>query len=861
MLDLERIYFLFIRGNGLNTIFIVAPLKSDDFPWMLNTDWNIVTRYLTAKGDSMLTLSSKKIGSLIVLFGLAIAASAYTPPALRSVQVINPGWKFIKQDIAGASATAYSESSMRSVNLPHSFDIPYWRANAPVAPYVGWYRKHFTLTQDEIDAKLRIFIEFEGSYNATSLYVNGNYVGIHKGGFTGFSFDITSFVHANDNVLAVRVNGARVDTIAPVTGEFIFIGGIYRNVYLVKTNPLHVTWYGTFVSTPQVTTTSPASATVKMKTEIKNDGTTAASCRVKTIVVDSTGNEVTSFESSQNVAAGAIDTFVQTSGSIANIRLWSPSSPYLYTVYTEVYSGTTEVDNFKTPLGIRTIKWTTTDGFELNGKRLWLQGANVHQDHAGWAYASASTGSFRDVKLVKDCGMNFIRGSHYPHAPAFSDACDKLGVCMWEESVFWGFTNGGYADNASFRQTCLDETREMIRIHRNHPAIIMWSMGNEVWFTSPQNLAVANVTAMIAVAHAEDSTRPAGIGGAQQWTDQLTAPSDVIGWNGGGSDGHSFPKPMMITEYGSCIDTAWVDKSAANYCWNGEGDGSSITMSGNMPAQPVYCGGISLWCAFHHGSMADVARDPFPGGSFYGYSGLMGMISHARVPLQRYYLYRKLYLGTPLPVWPVNGTPAKLKLTTDRDNINDDGTTDALLTVQVQDASGNWLLNSPVITLTDASGQGSFPDTAADRTVSNVPAITFRNGPKVTDVLDKGVRNGQAGIEFRSYVSGSATIVATSGTLAKDSVTITVLHVPDPVFTNIRVAPTLLPIAGPKEMMVKSYGNQIVLPRCMWGKKIEVSLFDMRGRLIERITPTNVRVIVRPDAAEGIVIAKVKVVK
>ena len=151
-----------------------------------------------------------------------------------------------------------------------------------------------------------------------------------------------------------------------------------------------MTWYGTFVTTPQATS---ASATVKVKTEIKNDGTAAASCRVKTIVVDSAGTQVTSFESTQIVAAGATVTFVQTSGAISNPHLWSPSSPYMYKVYTEVYNGTAAVDNFVSPLGIRSIKWTMTNGFVLNGPRLWLQGANVHQDHAGWGDASANTGS------------------------------------------------------------------------------------------------------------------------------------------------------------------------------------------------------------------------------------------------------------------------------------------------------------------------------------------------------------------------------------------------------------------------------------------------------------------------------------
>ena len=202
---------------------------------------------------------------------------------------------------------------------------------------MGWYRKHLTVDQSVIDAKKRVFIEFEAAFQIANVYVNGTFVGQHKGGYTGFSFDITQNVKAGDNVIAVHLDARWTDTVAPTSGEHVFIGGIYRNVSLVITDPLHVTWYGTFVTTPQV---SAASAAVKVKTEIKNDGTADASCKVKTIVVDSTGTQVTSFESTQNVAAGATATFVQTSAPISNPRLWSPSSPYMYKVYTEVYNGT-----------------------------------------------------------------------------------------------------------------------------------------------------------------------------------------------------------------------------------------------------------------------------------------------------------------------------------------------------------------------------------------------------------------------------------------------------------------------------------------------------------------------------------------
>jgi beta-galactosidase len=756
----------------------------------------------------------------------------YASPHSRTIVNLNRTWKFIKQDVAVAQATASSDpANWSNINLPHSFDIPYWRATSATSPAVGWYRKHLTVDQAAIDAKKRIFIEFEAAFQIAFVYVNGTLAGMHKGGYTGFSFDITQYVKAGDNVVAVRLDARWSDTITPIGGDHIFIGGIYRNVSLVITDPLHVTWYGTFVSTPQV---SAASATVKVKTEIKNDGAAAASCRVKTIVVDAAGTQVTSFESTQNVAAGAAVTFVQTSSAISNPRLWSPSSPYMYRVYTEVYNGTAAADNFESPLGFRTIKWTMTNGFELNGQRLWLQGANVHQDRAGWCAASVNTGSFRDVKLIKDCGMNFIRGSHYPHAPAFSDACDNLGICLWSEVAYWGCIEGSkdwqkgcYANNQPFKQSCLDQTREMIRIHRNHPSIILWSMGNELWFTSDLNGTVSVLGQMIAVAHAEDSTRPAGVGGVQLNTSQLSQPCDVVGFNGGMTTGNA-GIPSMVTEYG------------AGNCGHDRGENYNACYGDNIttppsPSQYAWRAGIAYWCGFCYGS---VAVDN-------GYTN-DGMIDHARLPQKRWYFYRNLYLGTPPPVWPASGTAAKLTLTTDRDTITDDGKSDALLIVQVQDASGKWLSNTPNITLTDKSGLGTFPTGSA---------ITFTGG-----AANQCVRNGQASIEFRSYNAGTVTIEATSGSLTPASVTIKVLSADDTPVMMSRI-PVSQNAGCPQEMVVAGFGNRIVLPAGLLGNKVAVSLFDMRGRLIGRMPPSRARVIVRRDAAEGIVIAKAKVVK
>jgi hypothetical protein len=222
------------------------------------------------------------------------------------------------------------------------------------------------------------------------------------------------------------------------------------------------------------------------------------------------------------------------------------------------------------------------------------------------------------------------------------------------------------------------------------------------------------------------------------------------------------------------------------------------------------------------------------------------MIDHARLPQKRWYFYRNLYLGTPPPTWPVAGTAAKLKLTTDRDTITDDGKSDALLIVQVQDASGAWLSNTPNITLTDKSGLGSF---------STGSSISFTGG-----AANQCVRNGQASIEFRSYNAGTVTIQATSGNLTPASVSITVVHVPDNPVTAVSIPAISHIAASPKEEVVVGYGSYIVLPASLAGKMVAVSLFDIRGRLIEMRPASRVGVIIRRGAAEGIVIAKVKVV-
>jgi len=424
------------------------------------------------------------------------------------------------------------------LNLPHSFSMPYFAADRFYTGY-GWYRKQFDLPSGA--SGQRVTLEFDGVFQVAEVFVNGQRVGQHRGGYTGFEVDITAALKRKKNVVAIRVNNLWDARLAPRAGEHTFSGGIYRDVRLVVAAPVHVAWYGTTVTTPQVSTES---ATVNVKTEVVNESKSAKNMGLRTLILDASGAPVAQMESTQSIPAGATNVFDQTSAAIASPKLWSPAHPNLYTVKSIVLDGKKAVDDFTSPLGFRWFKFTADQGFFLNGEHYYFKGANVHQDHAGWGDAVADSGFFRDVGLVKGAGMDFIRGSHYPHAPAFSDACDRLGVLFWSENCFWATTGfrspwaaSGYpnnpADEPEFQASVKASLRDMIRIHRNHPSIIVWSMCNEVFFSSNQDKMKGLLTKLVDETHQLDPTRPAAIGGCQRGgLDKL---GDVAGLNGDGA--------------------------------------------------------------------------------------------------------------------------------------------------------------------------------------------------------------------------------------------------------------------------------------------------------------------------------------
>lgn len=426
----------------------------------------------------------------ICLFCSVIKAQQSESP--RKKINFNREWKYAHGDVRGAERIGYNDSGWETVGVPHSFSIPYFMSKDFYVGY-GWYRKSFRLSED--DLKKCTFIEFDGVFQEAEIYINGQKVGSHVGGYTGFSVDVTKAVKAGNNEMAVRVNNIWKPDVAPRAGEHVFSGGIYRNVRLVQKSKTYIDWYGTFVITPELKENRGKASTVKVATEVCNRSSLSSEYKLVTEVRKLNGEAVTSVTTTEYVGANDCKQFVQVTPAVNEPELWHPAHPSLYKLVSLLYKGNELLDSEETVFGFRWFEWTADRGFFLNGEHLFFKGANVHQDQAGWGDAVTEAAMRRDVKQMKEAGFDFIRGSHYPHAPAFSKACDEMGMLFWAEAPFWGiggFGPDGYWNSSAypvydkhrpgFDASALQQLGEMIRIHRNHPSIVAWSMCNEAFF-------------------------------------------------------------------------------------------------------------------------------------------------------------------------------------------------------------------------------------------------------------------------------------------------------------------------------------------------------------------------------------------
>ncbi len=421
-----------------------------------------------------------------VLLGPNAALSANNRVNLN----FNQNWKFYRGDATGAEVTSFNDASWETVHLPHSVRLEPKNCSGGSGNqiYLGicWYRKSFPLQGTYSGRK--VFVEFQAAMQAATVWINGTLLTNHYGGYASFTVDITSYCRfdGTNNVIAARLDNRPNVDIPPGTSapDFQYFGGLYRDVILHITDKLHVTdpvftnkvaGGGIFVTYPAV---SAAQATVQIRTNVKNENASAKDCSIKSDIVDRQNIIVaTATTPAIRIAANADTAFTQQL-TVNNPRLWHPSHPDLYKLYTSVYDSGSIVDSCMTRIGIRRFRFTV-DSLSINGERTILAGANRHQEYLYVGNAVPNSVQYRDAIKMREAGFNFYRASHYPQDPEFLDACDELGIAVLACMSGWQYFGG-----TTFQQRSFQEIRDMVRRDRNHPCIFLWEASlNESGYT------------------------------------------------------------------------------------------------------------------------------------------------------------------------------------------------------------------------------------------------------------------------------------------------------------------------------------------------------------------------------------------
>ncbi|MGN0855116.1 MAG: glycoside hydrolase family 2 TIM barrel-domain containing protein [Kiritimatiellia bacterium] len=627
-------------------------------------------------------------------FAATVVAAAFALAADAESKIWNRAWEFKRGDM----------QEWQPCHLPHSFSAPYFLGKEFYTG-TGVYRKRLTAAETSAE---HLFLDFEGAFQYAEVRLDGKLMGTHANGYTGFRIDLTPGLKRGERQLVeVKVSNEWDKFICPRAGEHQFSGGIYRNVRLTSEGKSWIDFNGLTVTTPEVSATE-----AKAVFAVKLGGEKEA--------------EITYEFNGEKIVTKATEVEFK----VAQPRLWSPESPALYPVRVTVGRSVATAN-----VGFRWFRFTKDEGFFLNGKHRFFLGANVHQDAAGWVDGVTDTSAARDVRLMKEAGFDFIRGSHYPHSKAFIDACDREGILFWSEGGVWGTgwkkEDGWWsasavphnaADAAVFAKNAETLTREMIMDAKNHPAVIVWSVSNEPFFVAngeEREMAKQICRRLLEVVRATDPTRPAAIGGAQRGGFDLLG-ADVIGYNGDGALlFRDPPGPSVVSEYGS---PKQIRPGKYQPFWGEFGND-----------RPAWRSGAAIWCGFDHGSI-------------HGDGSIMGIVDYFRLPKATWFWYRNHLRGIPPPEATKAGEAARIVLATDRPVMDAcDGTQDAHVTVTMVDKDGKCVNDNRRVVLTVVSGPGEFP-TGRE--------IAFAQGSGI-DIYD-----GKAAIAMRANFAGVTKLVA-----------------------------------------------------------------------------------------------------
>ncbi len=457
-----------------------------------------------------------------LLHSPAVAQSISTP-ASRATLILGPGWQFVQGDQPKASEVAFDDKGWTGVTLPHSFnaaeagDGSYYRGPA-------WYRRTLTVTALKPDR--RLFIQLDAAATVADVWLNGKHIGRHEGDHAAFRFDITGALVPGRNVLAVRVDNSATRTIAPLSGDFTAFGGLYRPVSLIETDDLHFDMndYGGPGIYARVASLSPERAAISVLARVSNATGARQRTTVTSRILDAEGRQVALMRGTVTVPAGqtAVATLTR---SVASPRLWDGvRDPHLYRVVTQIGEAG---DQVTVPLGIRTVRIDPARGLILNGKPYQLRGANLqHSARPGIGNAVSREQIAEDFTILREMGSTGVRLAHFQHPQAAYEEADRIGLGLWTEIG----VVGEIEDTPAFRANAAQQLRELIAQTYNHPSVMIWGIGNEIYADDPR---VARLLGSLQnVAKEADPSRPTAYAHCCQADDHPKARvSDVIGFN------------------------------------------------------------------------------------------------------------------------------------------------------------------------------------------------------------------------------------------------------------------------------------------------------------------------------------------
>ncbi|HSZ87599.1 MAG TPA: beta-galactosidase GalB [Puia sp.] len=616
---------------------------------------------------------SKRYLFTALLICIFISASAQ-----QRVSNFDKGWRFNLGEVSDAQETSYNDNSWRQLSLPHDWSIegkfdkdnPSTQSGGALPGGIGWYRKTFSLPLSEKNKN--IFIDFDGVYRNSKVWINGHYLGVRPNGYISFRYDLTPYLKFGNekNIIAVRVDNSDQPNSRWYSGS-----GIYRNVWLVKTNKIFVDHWGTYITTPQV---SEQLVTVHIQTVINNSSSNQIKkITLENIIYNEQGNQVTK-KTSEITANGKIISGSE-DFSITNPILWSIEHPYLYKAVTKIIVDGKVEDEYSTTFGIRYFDFDADKGFLLNGKHIKIFGVCDHHDLGCFGTAINKRALERQLEILKSMGINGIRTSHNPPAPELLDLCDKMGFIVMDEAFdMWKKPKSKYDYHLYWDEWHKKDLEDQILRDRNHPSIFIWSIGNEIpeqWAGKNGEDSSGTVIAreLANIVKSLDATRP--ITSALDHPDPKNAIYvsgilDLVGFNYHhqlfGDFQKNFPgKKFICTESVSALETRghydmpsdsirrWPERwdkpfkegnpdltcSSYDNCSAPWGSTHEETMKALLKYD--FASGMFIWTGFDY--IGEPTPYPWPARSSY-----FGIVDLAGFPKDSYYLYQSICTDKPV---------------------------------------------------------------------------------------------------------------------------------------------------------------------------------------------------------------------